>query len=352
MIILLLLQTGCIEQRILDEQQLMFAIGYDLKEDDLIEGTFSIPIYKTEEEVESVTLSATAKTSRDIRTLLEAKSSKPLFGGKVKSVLFDYELAERGLMSIIDTFLRDPTLGLRIYFTTVDHGTAKDLLSKEYNIEDDTATYLEELIEQNIDRQSIPEANFFVFISNFFGEGQDPFLPNIQLQDEQMTVSGLTLFQDDRAVHKISLRESFLVKLLIEPAREGTYELTIDEEQDEYAVIRNIRSESHYKIDLSQSLPTIDVTIKLRGKINEYSGPTLDEEKIEEIKNSLTKTISNEMSSLIAVLQEKNIDPVGFGAKVKAKDPSFDVEEWEEQYPDVPINVHLDVVITETGVEE
>lgn len=344
--------TGCSEQRILDEQQLLFAVGYDLVEENLIEGTVLIPIYKTEEEVESVTLSATATTSRDIRSLLEAKSSKPLFVGKIMSVLFDYQLAEQGILPITDTFLRDPRIGMRIFFVTVDKGTTKELLSVEYDIADDTGTYLKQLIEQNIERQTIPQSNFYTFISDFFQDGKDPLLPNLKLQGKQMTVSGLTLFKDDKAVHKINLRDSFLMKLLLEPAKEGTYELALDKESDEYAVVRNIRSKNSFKVDLSQSLPTIDVTIELNGIINEYSGHTLNEEKIEEIKNLLQNTISNEMNSLISVLQEKNIDPVGFGAKVKAKDPSFDVEEWEEQYPDVPINLHLEVVITETGVEE
>ncbi|UCZ51507.1 Ger(x)C family spore germination protein [Bacillus shivajii] len=348
----LFIQAGCVEQQILDEQKLIFGVGYDLVDEDKIEGTVSIPTFQTEAQVESVTISATAKTSRDIGTLLETKSSRPLHPGKIKSILFDYHLAENGIMTLLDTFIRDPNIGLRIFLATVDKGSTKELLTEDYNLEEDTATYIEEMIEQNIDRQTIPTSNIFTFISSYFQEGKDAFLPNIQLNDEQIQITGLTLFKGDRAVHRLNLRQAFLIKLLVEPAREGTYELTLNEEDDEYAVIRNISSNNDVTVDLSKRIPEIDVSVQFKGKVKEYSGHTLDEKKVKEIQRSLEKTLSKEMNRLIFLLQKKKVDPIGFGAKVKAKDKHFDLEKWNKQYHLAPIRASIDVVITETGVEE
>ncbi|WP_368504719.1 Ger(x)C family spore germination protein [Alkalihalophilus sp. As8PL] len=350
-ILSLLFLSGCVQTLVLDEIQLIHSIGYDYYDEDRIEATVSVPVYTVENVIESEVITAVAQTSRDARLELNAQASRPLHSGKINSILFNEELAEKtGIIPILDTFSRDATIGMRNY-VILTSGSTKELLSNSYPLEMEVATYIEQLIEQNMERQNIPKSNFHLFMKYYYEEGRDPFIPYIKQDAQHVQVDGVALFKGDRYVHRLDLSDAFVMKILLEPFAHGTYEIAL-KEKDEFAVLRNIDSQTKFTIEKGTNKPAIDLLIKFKGKVNEYSGERIDPKKLEEIKQTLTKKLEADANRLIALFQEKEIDPIGIGSRVKAKNYHFDLKEWVDFYPNATINVKAQVEITETGVRE
>lgn len=351
LIMMLLLLSGCVQTLILDELQLVHSIGYDYVSDHQVEGTASIPIYKMQEQVSSETISATAATSKDIRLELNSKTSRPLHTGKVSSILFNQELATKmGLMPILDTFARDPTIGMRNYVCLIS-GSVREILETTSPLEIDIAIYIQQTIEQNIERQNIPKTNFHMFLKQYYEVGQDPYLPHLKKTGNNIEVDGVALLKGDRYVDKLGLEESFLMKMLLEPFSNGTYEISLEKE-NEFAVLRNIYSQAEYTIEKNTNTPKIDIVIQFKGKVNEYSGERLDEKKLQEIKTTLKKQLERDSKKVLGLFQEKHIDPLGIGSRVKSVNSDFNLQEWEDYYPNANINITADITITESGIRE
>ncbi|TMW73367.1 Ger(x)C family spore germination protein [Alteribacter natronophilus] len=345
-----LLLTGCVEPHILDEVQIVHATGYDFVDEGHIRGTISIPVYPPDEAIHSETLTAVSSATREIRLLLDAQSNKPLHTGKVTVVLFDRKLAENGLMRIIDTFVRDPRIGMRIQLAIVEGSSTKNLLETTYPMEVDTAMYISELIEQNIERQNIPQSNFHVYLSNFYGQGRDPFLPILRQEGNAVRVTGLALLKEDRYVATLPLKDCFLLKILLERFGEGSYQVNLN--QDEHAMLRNLESDTDWEVENASSNPEFKVNVSLSGRISEYSGDTLGDPKIEEIRAAAITQLEEDLNNLIKHFQELNVDPAGFGDQVRQRDPDFSDEEWDKIFPDVPVEFKVNLTIKETGIEE
>ncbi|RNA69413.1 Ger(x)C family spore germination protein [Alteribacter keqinensis] len=349
----LLLLTGCVEPYILDEVQIIHAIGYDYIDDHHIEGTISIPVYGGSEDIRSETISAVSRTTKDIRLYLDAQSSKPLQTGKVSSVLFDRQLSELGLMRIIDTYVRDPRIGMRIQLAVVEEMSTKKLLETTYPMEVDVALYVSDLIEQNINQQNLPRMNFHIFLTNFYGQGRDPFLPILRSEGNAIKVAGLALLKGDRYVGQLNLKDCFLLKVLIEDFGDGSYEVILGPDENEYAMLRNIDSSTSYEItDATTNNPKIHATVSLSGKISEYSGSKLDQKKVDEIHKKAKKQLEQRIKKMLNRMQELNVDPMGIGDQVRRYNPDFSDDRWEEQFPNAAIDVDVNITIKETGVEE
>lgn len=58
--------TGCVEKEIIDDVNIEMGVGYDLLEDDKIEGTIMVPIFNPDKKIGNFTFSATATSSREL----------------------------------------------------------------------------------------------------------------------------------------------------------------------------------------------------------------------------------------------------------------------------------------------
>ncbi|KMK76025.1 Ger(x)C family spore germination protein [Alkalihalobacillus pseudalcaliphilus] len=351
--ILLFMQlSGCVQTQIIDEVQHIHSAGFDYLSDDAVEVTISVPLYRTENVLMSDTLSAVAATSRAARIKLNNQSPKRLHSGKLKSLLVNIELAEKeGILSILDAFTRDPTIGLQNKICIVE-GTVNDLLSSKYEHEEEVSTYIEELLRHNMEAQNIPKTNLYIFLNQYYGLGQDPYLPILRKHNNSIELSGIALLRGDRYVEKINVSDSFLLKLLCQPFNHGEYEIEL-REQDEYAMIRNVNAKPSYQIEKNTNKPQIDIHLKMSVQVIEYSGNEISDEKLNEIHTQFKQDIREQSQALFQKLQQLHVDPIGLGGKVQAHNPHFIFEEWDDYYMnELIISIHPDITFLDKGVKK
>jgi spore germination protein len=342
-----LLLSGCVQKQILDDVQLITAAGYDLIGEGKILGTALAPTH-TEQEIKNNTFTGIATLSKEIRGEINSQSSKPFVSGSLEVALYSKELAQQGIIELVDSLQRDPSIGSRIYLAIVD-GSAKELLEGEYGTQDN-GMYLSKLMEQNINRGMLPKTNLHRFLFTFYGEGMDPILPYLEVMNGNIRVKGIALLDNDRYVDYVKDDDAFLLNVLIDKfTRNDSIDVRLND-KDEYASIYNIHSNRDYQMENQMSNPEITIHTKMESIIREYSGENLDEKTIAKIEQQLETELEKKANELIKRLQELKIDPLGIGNQVRRRSRNWDSEKWGDLYPDAKVNVQFDIQVTETGI--
>ncbi|WP_157842964.1 Ger(x)C family spore germination protein [Bacillus sp. FJAT-44742] len=356
-LVLVLCTLGaCVNQEIIDEIQLISTIGYDFLQEDLVEGSVSIPIYGPGQElhqgegsVRSETISGIARTSKDLRAQLNTRSRHELNSSKLAVVLYNDELAKHGIMELVDTLRRDPIIGRRVFLAVLE-GKTKQLLNLNSPLEPEISQYLSDLISQNTEAQGLPKTNLHVYLYRFNALGMDPFLPLLEQTEDQVEVKGLAILKDDKMVTAIDREEMFIFKMFVENFDNGFYEVTLS--PDESADLFNLQARSSYHVKNGNQTPEITVILDIEGRITEYSGVNLDDQKVEEIQHRAEEELQKRAEKLITQFQALEVDPIGFGDQVRSRTRKWDYENWKTQYPHLDIKVETNVQISNAGVVE
>lgn len=341
-----MLLAGCVQKKIIDDVNIGTGVGID-KHGDRLQGSVMIPVFNPDKSVDNFTFSAEGTVTRDIVFQMQQKSSQPIVSGSLDIALFDDEVARDGLINFLDVFLRDPSVGARVYVAVVD-GKAKDIFEGDYG-DRGNARYLAELLEQNMETGNLPYTNLHRFLFDFYQKGQDPYLPLFKkVQPDLVNLIGLALFKDEKVVDTLDENKMFYFKLMVDNYSMGS--LKIRDSHGE-SFIKSIRSS--YKIKLTNRNPyEFTLKIKLEGILTEHTGLTFESGEVKELEKVLKKQIISESTKLLERFQKQQIDPIGLGHFAKSQTRNFDFKKWKESYPNARFKVDADVRILEVGVVE
>lgn len=355
--------TGCVSTEQLEKLSLVTAIGYDVGEDDKMEGTAVIGQFDPSKKDVSEVTSSTAHTSKMIRQKMNLGTKNKMVSGQLRVAVFGKEIVESGdLINIVDTLNRDPAIGTMVYLG-ISKTTAKDILQmkpKQGNV----GNYLYELIQQNIKGELLLSCTLHEFLQDYYDPGRDPAVPYLENKNNKITASGVALISGGSFAGRLNERESFFVKLLREKYKAGNIELKIPiEELPEkifmgkpksdllYLNIDEIVSKSKIKVK-DKKIPSFDVVIKMDIRLQEVTEDVMiDPKSISALEKQINKVMTNETEKVIGKLQEKKSDPVGFGGKYNAlRGVNLKGNEWHDIFQKATFNVRIKSSILKTGV--
>ncbi len=341
------LLSGCLEEKILDDINIMSAFGYDAHEEGKIEGTGIIPVYKADKSISNETFTAVGEQTKIINRLIQQTSADPLENGSIEVILFGKKMSERGVMDVIDTLERDARIGSNITMAVVD-GTAKDVLEQHLGNRG-TGNYLSTLIQHNMERRELPQTNLHLFLNSYYSKVKDPFLPYIELHDDKVRVKGIALFKEDKVVSFVDDSDMFFVKALMENFENGSHTFKVE---GEYVSTFSLNLGREYKVKNALTDPIVELKVNMEGLIREYSGEMLDPKMIKKVEKRFEEIINEKCEQLLYRFRDENIDPVGIGWLAKTQTRKFDEKKWLDAYPKATFKVSSEVIITETGVVE
>ncbi|WP_458353952.1 Ger(x)C family spore germination protein [Peribacillus frigoritolerans] len=347
------LMTACgVEKQILEDILIAEVVGYDDAEDKKVKGTVVVSVPQPGEEADLGKEVYEAK-SHDIKAARQQENAKtpyPIVGGRLTVILYGEELASKGLNDYVDTYRRDPMVGRDLYLAVV-HGKAEDVVKMEPKLIKTPGVQVKELIEQNI-RTNLPDVDLHRYLYACHGKGIDPVLPLLETAGDQIRVRGIALFKKDRYIGKyIPYGDGFLYKVLSENFKLGSYEIKWKE--NDFTDINNVESRVHYHISNANQSPKARIEVKMKASLLEVQGYDLGKAvDLKKIEARAEHVIGKKLNEMVTLFQQNNIDPLALGDHAKSKTRNFDQERWEEAYPDIPIEVDLDIEMIQTGIAE
>ncbi|WP_339229795.1 Ger(x)C family spore germination protein [Oceanobacillus sp. FSL K6-2867] len=346
-----LLLAGCVQGEAIENLQIVESFGYDIADRKKYQLTLAVTMFSPSENaaIKGETISDENYTGYGAAWSAGRKSPKTMPTGKTLVTLFGEELAKEGINDVIDGIERHPTIGGLVDFCVIE-GEAKELLEGEYAFGQTVSRYLKSLLEQN-KKMNLPITNFHAFMYGFYSKGQTPFMPLIQKEGDQIKLTGLALFKEDKYVDKINANQLFIFKMLYESMKGGTYEASISE-QDKYAAIESVESNVNYTVSQGISNPKVDINVEIKAFLNEVNSNV--ELKNKEDEENLEKLIEEDLKEnglkLIKQFQEKELDPLGIGDKVRSQTRGWESSKWSNLYPNATVDIKTKVDILETGI--
>ncbi|MBG9721678.1 Ger(x)C family spore germination protein [Bacillus sp. TH22] len=351
-IIILIFQSGCTQPNIVDTQRMIHIGGFDITKDKKFRGTILYPDYTKGVQSKPETQSTTADTIETISSLLNAKSPHTIAVGQMRVVLFGKSFGERGIGDVINNLQRDPNIGRDVQLALVD-GSTEELLK---HVKTNGSLYLSDLLEQNIETETIPRTALNIFLYNFYSSGCDPFLPYIKVdEDKSASIKGIAFLKKDKVVMYTDKKGSFLLKLLINPTKNGRYEVPIRQGKHKGLIAtQNLSGKSFCSLSQNGDIPKVNIHLKLNGLIKN-APDWLDlakHENITYVKKHVEKTLEKHLNELIKQFQEKEIDPIGIQEEIRSHSRKWTIKQIQEMYPNVDVAVHVQINVVQSGIGE
>jgi spore germination protein len=366
-----ILLTGCgVETKQLERLGLITAVGFDLKKENEITGTVAVSKFDPMAKVMTNLISADANTLQTLRAEENLATDQRLEMGQLRCVIYSKELAEKGIIQLVNALNRDPTVGNMVYLTIAEKDALSIIEMDEKKIKVNIGTYLYNLIRQNVERELLISPTLHEFNHKFFDNGQDPVLPIIKVAKDNVAISGVALFNDDKMVARLSNDKLFYLKLLTDEYRTGSKELEF--KRDEFAKIINVQGGKSYgeiynKLYISLDTLRSNTKIKLVDKKNlvfkvevEMASRLLETTNYLElsepanmkfIEKKINKEMESQIKKLLLFFQENQVDPVGIGNEYMAhvRGTPISQKEWKEIYKNAKFDVQVNNTIARTG---
>ncbi|ALS25234.1 MULTISPECIES: Ger(x)C family spore germination protein [Paenibacillus] len=341
--------TGCTSQRIVDKIQVIQGIGYDVV-DDKIKGTVIYPIFEEKGKSRLKIYETESNSYHDILPRLNSKSAFPIEIGQLRMILFGSTFAKRGIDKVLYSYSRDPVAGSRIQIGVAEH-LADDFLlrSKEENV----PFHLSNKIVHNIQKGNLPATNLHVFLARLYAEGMDPYLPYFIMEKNQIKIDGLALFRKGKFIRPISLRQSFILKTLLDGAKNASYQ--IDIKNKGVMQLKNLSAKVHFTIVQTDPIPKIAIDLTMDTEIKDVPPGTLltGTKNLRDLEKLIGKHFNDDIRNLISLFQKHRTDPLGLGDLVRTKSRNWDYKRFQDEiYPQLKTEVNTKVNIIQTGAGE
>lgn len=344
-----LLLTGCANERIIDKIQIIQVMAYDLY-DGRIKGTAIYPTFQEKGKVKLNTLETVSDSYDDILLRFNTKSSFPIEVGQLRLVMFGKSFAEQGIDEIVYNLSRDPVTGSRTQLAVAE-AKAEDILLSTKNV--NIPFYLTNKISQNIQQGNLPKINLHLFLSDYYSQGKDPYLPYFIHERGSVKIDGLGLFKKGKYAGYINLRQAFLLKLLVDGTKDGAYKIDIDETPGGvFILLRNLDVTTTYSIDSFDPVPSISIHLTINTQLRDVP-PKIhlaNNENIVRMEQLIEEHLKKDIGKLIAIFKKYNVDPIGFGELLRAKSRNWDYQRYQDTYRDLKVSVYPKVKIIQTGV--
>ncbi|MFC3039201.1 Ger(x)C family spore germination protein [Virgibacillus xinjiangensis] len=367
LLIIFILLTACTPSREIERLGIIHTVGIDVMDDsEQIETTMVIFQFDDQAETLTKNISGQGKTVRGARNDAGSQSAYHLAAGQLQLQLFGKEAAEQGILPYLNMLVRDANVPDTVFLAVTNQKTKEMLDTGRELTEISIGQFLHRLIEQKKIEHKIPRSDLQVFSRTHFEPGQDPWLPVFDIEEKLPAIISMGVFQDDRYVGEISLKEAFYLNLFLSRIPPTPLELSLPREPFKDYMPGTGSEEDIEKLDVKIQLKgntktkLVDkeklhykVDVKVQFRLDEFSEVVVvkDEKVAELFEQEIAKKMEEEYGSLLKKLQDMQSDPFGFGTyyRIQKKDGEMTSDEWRELYPDISVDFHVDAELIHYG---
>ncbi|MFC4779355.1 Ger(x)C family spore germination protein [Paenibacillus sp. GCM10023252] len=349
------LLAGC-DQHIIDQMELVQTISFDTAPNHRVRSAVLIAHYKDRGQAELQLLDTESNSNYDIMPRLNTKTKDPIQYGQLRMVLFGQSYASEGIEGEINSLSRDPKIPTMLQMAVADgEGSALlRIVQKTHR-----PYFLSSMIEQNMRNGNLPMQNLHEILFNYYGEGRDLFLPRLKVERGEIKIDGLALFRGSKHVANIGIRESFLLKLLLDNSKNGSYMIPIagsgaKSSANEFLLMSSIHSKVSYTVNRFEPIPSIAIDLKLKVEVKDLPDRInlRSNYEIAQLERMLESYFSQEIYSLIDLFQKNKVDPIGFGDLLRSRSRQWNEEKFYRQYAQLETKVNVKVNIAQYGLTE
>jgi len=359
-ILLLLLQTGCMDRVDVENLSLALIIGLDLDDENNLVVSTSSPVFSREAKRKTEVYETKAISLRTARDEFDKTFKAFTSGGKTQVFLIGKKLmSENNWFALLDPFLREPKNTSSTKIVLVD-GPVSPAIT--YNPQDKPRLpiYLTYLIDTASHRNLCVRTTLQDFASMTRDKGMTASVTELRFTD-RINIVGSALL-NEQGLYKLSItpEETRMLRML-QNEKAGDFTFTFEHEEAKPSggpipsnlfSVDAMKFSNRLKTGFSQDRFTFDFRFKIRVAFAEKLFPfdVLHGEKL--IEAEMERQFVEKFERLIRKFQKAKIDPIGLGQYARGYrygEWKKVEEEWGRALSRADVNVKVDVTIAAMG---
>ncbi|WP_025785322.1 Ger(x)C family spore germination protein [Sporosarcina sp. D27] len=350
--------SGCAYKGV-DKRSFVLGIGVDPPKDPgnkfrvTLKIAKPIPSLKSSTENEYAYLVHESESVAETIRFLETQDDKVMDFSQTKILALNEDLLHGDLFSLMDYFVRRGDLQLVLY-VLVAKPSAEDVLRVQPPLESAGENTLYNYFDRTGTESPFVTTTFlFEFRRDYDTKGQSSVLPIVEANEEgtQFTVNHSIVLKNSVEPVVLTPTDTKLYNSLMREA--AGYGYKIDNDGYKFTLAMD-RVKMKYKIDVKNGeKPRAIISIKAVGVISE-SNKLLKLKELDHYSKLSGEQFSEQVKDLFIHLQEKNVDPFGFGLKYRATrlNTKDTLDNWKAIYPELEFDVKVDMQLKSVGAME
>lgn len=332
----------------IEEYEISSGFGNDIERNFEDQVVYSVPYsiydFQNENENKSFIKEGKAKSIGETRGDRSLKSGKAPLVGLQKIIIISEEQAEIGIKAIVNILFSNPKMNDRSLFI-VCKGNALDILNFKVTGCASSSDFIEGMIKRLskidffLDEYSL--LNTYVALD---AEGRNLAFPYLELINNELKISGMTVFKEDKMLYNLDLEKSKIMNMLRGNKSRGTATLVADKYK---SVSYSAQIKRHVKCQKKDDGYLFNIQIDcLANIISSKDYKVLDSDAKKKLEQLIKKDLQEGFTSFINTMQnEYKLDmlQLGFIAASKyGKDTGVD---WDEEVSKSKISIDVKVKV-------
>jgi spore germination protein KC len=288
-----------------------------------------------------------------IRDAIHEIGSK-LYWGHASVCIIGKNVAEEGIVSILDTISRSTEIKPSILICYSETENLEDLFNVEDPIHDSVTQHIRDLFEENTSSGKFISAPMIDVVKSISSETPAFLLPKFELEDngdeKELIIKGSATFKKDKYLGDLDYIESRSINIMRNEVKSG-YMISLNNNAFPNVTVEVVESKLKLNPIIKDNKPRMEIELKLDCRLIEIMlSEAVNVDDIEHgIKSSFKELLVQQLGSVIQRAQNEKVDYIGFSKYFSSEQPKYwdDISgKWDEVFPTMSykINVRVDIL--------
>lgn len=283
-----------------------------------------------------------------------------MYWGHAKVIIIGKEVAEEGILPVLDFIARDTEVRNKIWLLVSMEENASVLLKGKDEIHNSIGFHIDEVMRNQRSIGMFYAMDLLAFLRDLSAEGISPTIATSVLtpsRDSKVPrLEGMAIFKDDKMVGWIDGISVKAILLTIGEFQGGEF-ATLDTDGVR-TTLEVLRCKSKLKPIIRDNKIIMDISIEMEAGIVEITGKEdyMSEDRVEKMRKTAEKNIARDVVEVIKkVQQEYKVDIFGFGNAIYRLKPKIWKEireDWDEEFSKLEVQANVSITISGTGLLE
>ncbi len=368
LLIMLLLLSGCWNNRDLTKINIVTAIGVDRTDDGRVLLTVQVvepaaiqstssgkgkggdtqqkPVFVESYEGETV-----FEAIRGMLSIIDQK----LFLSTSQILILGERLSENNIGDVLDFFQRDHEVGYKMDVLVAKDVTPKEILEMETDMDSIPAVYIKGTIENTISRGTVKRIMLIDLIKDMRGSGRQPAIGRItKAGEKEVRTEGAAVFKDGKLAGWLDPYETRGYLFATGKVKSAIVNIPVDKGK---IAMEIIRSKGKVNVEFENGEPSLlTVKVELEANVGEYEakGKLDSPDSLHRLEEVLGEEVKKEIGmALDRTQKDYSSDIFGFGTQLHKYHPQYwkkAKDSWNDTFSKLPADIRVDAKIRRTGV--
>lgn len=356
------LLSGCWNYREADDMAIVSGVAVDRKDDLYVITTEIIDIHGGRDIHKGTKIiTSEGPTMFDAVRRTITTVGKRLYWSHAEILIVSKDIAEEGIVPIIDWVSRDAEPRFTLNFLVSKEETAKVILEKSTALADILCYELDDMLESQKSLSYARDAQEYQFLQELAAPGISATLPTIYLKsDDDKTnaeISGTAVFKEDRLVGFLDGEETKTMLFIKNKIKGGVLvnDVGVDGSFTRIS-LEILKNKTKIKPRYDDPKITIEIQTETNATLDEIVGSEnlLEEGALKNLKETSEAALAKNIRNLVKKTQEEyGSDIFGFGKSIKMNVPALwkQIEpEWDALYKTVEVDVKAAIKIINSAI--